>query len=314
MKCLVTSYNGTVNGANLVNVGECIITVNSTKSNQEIIVPNLGGIEYYCEKEHKLGEETVGANVRKVSSGWTTISSIEPGLYRFHFLDKYKLSALLFTADVVDFVGLSYLLNLTQLNLTSKEYFDFNTLAHSKKLQEITLNGENIVGEISALKDAVNLSTLNIRAMSVNGNLEDLSEVTSITTLILKANVKVKASDLQRNENLATAEISYFINDGNFGDIATLSPKLKYLLLGNSPSVSWSSRPSSSNIIAIQGKPKFDNVDKMLQDQAQCQKAITGSEASWFKGIDVIGTRTSASDAAVETLQQKGYTVTVRPA
>ena len=55
----------------------------------------------------------------------------------------------------------------------------------------------------------------------------------------------------------------------------------------------------------------MDNIDKMLQDQAKCQ---TSSTASVRKIIEVIGTRTSTSDAAVQTLQSKGYTVSITPA
>ena len=68
----------------------------------------------------------------------------------------------------------------------------------------------------------------------------------------------------------------------------------------------WSTRPSSAYIIALGGAPLPSNVDKMLQDQAQCK---VGTPTK--KVISVIGTRTSASDAAVATLQQKGYTVSI---
>ena len=53
-----------------------------------------------------------------------------------------------------------------------------------------------------------------------------------------------------------------------------------------------------------------NNIDKMLQDQAQCQADAT----SLNKSIVAKGTRTSASDDAVQTLQSKGYTVTILPA
>ena len=43
-------------------------------------------------------------------------------------------------------------------------------------------------------------------------------------------------------------------------------------------------------------------------------EANFGGSQTWYKTISLIGTRTSASDAAVQTLQSKGYTVSITPA
>ena len=43
-------------------------------------------------------------------------------------------------------------------------------------------------------------------------------------------------------------------------------------------------------------------------------EAKFAGEDSWYKTISLIGNRTSASDAAVQTLQSKGYTVSITPA
>ena len=51
----------------------------------------------------------------------------------------------------------------------------------------------------------------------------------------------------------------------------------------------------------------------MLNDMATKTAKFIGEQA-WFKRIELIGTRTSASDAAVQTLQSKGYTVSIIPA
>lgn len=53
-----------------------------------------------------------------------------------------------------------------------------------------------------------------------------------------------------------------------------------------------------------------NDVDKMLINQAICQIGSRGG-SSWYKVISVTGTRTSASDSAISTLQEKGFTVTV---
>lgn len=51
----------------------------------------------------------------------------------------------------------------------------------------------------------------------------------------------------------------------------------------------------------------------MLQDLANCKAAIQ-SDIAYYKAITATGTRTTASDAAVQTLQSKGYTVSITPA
>ena len=76
--------------------------------------------------------------------------------------------------------------------------------------------------------------------------------------------------------------------------------------------LSWTNRPSTATVIAMQGNARITDVDKMLQDQAKCV-AYTGDK-EWMKIISCVGTRTSASDAAVQTLQSKGYTVSITPA
>ena len=48
-------------------------------------------------------------------------------------------------------------------------------------------------------------------------------------------------------------------------------------------------------------------------NQAKCNVGFISSDPSWFKAIKVHGTRTSASDEAIQTLQSKGYTISVNP-
>ena len=76
----------------------------------------------------------------------------------------------------------------------------------------------------------------------------------------------------------------------------------------------WGTRSSSAKIIAIEGNATLNNIDKMLQEQAQCQVGFSSSDNVWYKTISVTGNRTSASDTAVQTLQSKGYTVSITPA
>ena len=100
------------------------------------------------------------------------------------------------------------------------------------------------------------------------------------------------------------------------GDLATLPESLRFASFNNDKgsTFTWSTRPSSAKIIAIEGTATISNIDKMLQDQAQCQIGFSTNDPIWYKSISVAGARTSASDAAVQTLQSKGYTVSITSA
>ena len=100
------------------------------------------------------------------------------------------------------------------------------------------------------------------------------------------------------------------------GDLATLPSVCSYVSLENDKGsvLTWSTRPSSAKIIALVGTATLTNIDKMLQDQAQCQVGFSESDPSWKKIIQIAGNRTSASDEAVATLQQKGYTINIAKA
>ena len=97
------------------------------------------------------------------------------------------------------------------------------------------------------------------------------------------------------------------------GDLATLPASCRFASFGTGKGsvFTWSNRLSTAKIIAIEGNASVTNIDKMLQDQAQCQVGFKLNDSTWYKTISVAGNRTSASDAAVSTLQSKGYTVSI---
>ncbi|MBB4036544.1 hypothetical protein GGR21_002450 [Dysgonomonas hofstadii] len=101
--------------------------------------------------------------------------------------------------------------------------------------------------------------------------------------------------------DIARCPFAFFTNtDGSYNE---------YRQRGLS-SFSWSIRPQGF-ILALE-KVKLGNfVDAMLIDQATKELHPTAAASSWLKSIYVIGTRTAASDAAVQTLTDKGVTVTV---
>ena len=138
--------------------------------------------------------------------------------------------------------------------------------------------------------------------------------MTALTNFSGTLFIKGKAEGLKMLPNLKLFNCENAVNKNDFGDVATLPASFIYLFLGSNASISWTSRPSTSKIIGIFASPKLSNIDKMLQDQAQCVTGITSSTPEFMKSITATGTRTSASDAAVQTLQSKGYTVSITPA
>ena len=158
------------------------------------------------------------------------------------------------------------------------------------------------------------LINLSINSNTVTGDISSLKGLTALENFSGYLSIRGKAEEVKTLPNLKSFNCQNAVNKGDFGDIATLQAGFIYLFIGSNASISWTSRPSTSKIIGIFGSPKLSNIDKMLQDQAQCVTGITSSTAEYMKSITATGTRTSASDAAVQTLQSKGYTVSITPA
>ena len=81
----------------------------------------------------------------------------------------------------------------------------------------------------------------------------------------------------------------------------------------NKQELTWdTNRPSDANIISM-NYISLNNLDTMLINQANCQavESVDIDFSDFKKNIIVYGTRTSASDTAVQTLKEKGYTVMV---
>ena len=316
-KCLVTKLNGTVNNNDLLHIGECVIGVESSSANELLFQANLGSTEYYCEQSHVLGEENVNAGVKRAIVSWKDIKSSAVGLYRFHFLNKYRIIGLLEKSikGINEINQVNYLNNITQLvlSINSADVFDLNTLKQSTSLNLLILKG-NVTGDISSLKNMTALTNLSINSSHVTGDISSLKNMTALTNFSGTLFIKGKAEELKMFSSLTSFNCTNPVNKGDFGDIATLPASFVYLYIGSDASISWTSRPATSKIIGIFGSPKLSNIDKMLQDQAQCVTGITSSTAEFRKSITATGTRTSASDAAVQTLQSKGYTVSITPA
>lgn len=309
--CLVTRLNGIVANESLLHVGEMVVEVEDAKANSVLFNVFKGSVS--CDRSFMLGTRTVNAN-EKISlvNEWGEIKSVDAGSYRFHFFDKYSIYGFIQKASKASYNGLCFLKDANEISVNASDYFDISNIASSIKLKNLTLDGE-VSGDISCLSSLTALTSL-VLGGKTYGDISNIRSKLSLISLRIKTS-KISFSSDKLKEFSA---LRSFIYEGrtaiDFGDIATLGSDFSYIDLDAQAKIKWTTRNSPAKIIGINNSPLLDNIDKMLQDQAKCVTGITSSTPSWMKNITAKGTRTSASDAAVQTLQSKGYTVSITPA
>ena len=234
-----------------------------------------------------------------------------------------------------DIANISKLTNLTSMSLGATNIEgDIKALANLSLLTYLTLNSTKVYGNISSLAAMTGLTYVDFIFTQVSGDISALSKLTKLTSIRMHGtnisgdiNALSNLSKLQYcntpncSGNISAlsglGELKEFASNSSsiVGDLAKLSSSCYSFDATNykGTGFTWSSRASSSNIISITGSPKIENIDKMLQDLAQCQTAIPDKSGT-YNVVSATGTRTSASDTAVQTLQSKGYTVSIIPA
>lgn len=348
-KCFITRLNGVVDNSQLLKIGEFRIGISggisssdklqhriSIRAIDKPIEMSIIGDGYFTDStlsENKGKVVTIPANTVQTQEVYINTSS---GC-KVSISDKYHVKLL--GSNINDFLSLEledfkFFNNITVIELYRNNGIigDIKNLSSLKKLQTLVLkdipnisgnlsnfaalssletiriSSNKIQGDIASLKDLTSLGWLDITSINVFGNINALVNLKSLKTInLLSPNIMGDLSSFKSMNDVTNIIIGGEIS----GDLAVLPSKLKYINLGSSSlNMSWSSRSASATIISIDGvSVKLDNVDKMLQDQANCVATDDN-----HKIIKVIGTRTSASDAAVQTLQSKGYTVSITPA
>lgn len=350
-KCLVTKLNGVTNNDSLLAIGEMRVKfykeTNPTKRSRTLRLGTNGQITLKVVGDGYFTDENLTANLGKsvvvnneIKSVYVSNSDMEVSIsdkYNFYTisditvphesasldinrevnLNDLKYSKLIqqinFTSTRIEggFDSLSNLVNLTVLALSNSSG-DIKSVGNLTGLTSLELNGKNIFGNLSSLANLSKLNNLNVRETSIMGDISSLAVLKALNVFNVP-NVTGDISTLKTCVELTTLQ---FYKANISGDLAVLPDKANYVYLGDSKNsaFSWSSRNAAAKIIAIWGSPKINNIDKMLQDQAACVKGIDSSSDIYHKTISATGTRTSASDAAVQTLQSKGYTVSITPA
>lgn len=301
--CLVTKLKGTVLNSNLLRVGELRICVHK--------IDNPNG-----ETQRINLNFTEDVKLEIIGDGYFTNAMLVSNLGK-SLTAKANTESLVYVSNGDFEIAILNKYALTKINTrTNKKTAikDIADLKYSSSLNYLAINSVENVGYFSDIKSLTSLSYLAVSNANIKGSLSDLESLTNLSYIIIgdtSNKLTGNVSSLKAMTNLDTLVIisSYVI-----GDLATLPSTCRSAAFDyhdTNAVFDWSSRPASSKIIAIRGNPKLNNIDKMLKDQANCVVGFTSADDASYKKIEVSGTRTSASDAALATLQQKGYTVTI---
>ena len=253
-------------------------------------------------------------NLKAINFSYTQVSGDIGGLGKCVKLTNINMPNTQVSGDIGGIGNLTALQYLTLPN--TQVSGDIGGLGKCVKLTNINMPNTQVSGDIGGIGNLTALQYLTLSNTQVSGDIGGLSKLTALTKISL-SNINVSfTGDIGSLNNLTKLTEVLIKNSKLTGDLAQLPNSLRFASFNDDKgsTLTWSTRPSSAKIIAIQGTATISNIDKMLQDQAQCQVGFSANEAIWYKSISVAGTRTSASDEAVATLQQKGYTISIAKA
>lgn len=329
-KCLVTKLSGSSSNTELLKIGEMRIkfdkvaapSVNTQAFGLEVNKPvkiEIIGDGYFTDKTLSANKGTQQILTTESSDFFVSSNTTEIAI-----LDKYALTSVRVdysgqatstidgSSRILSIDDLKYSTNISYVYLAKTQTTgSIDSIKYLIALNYLNLKDTKVTGNIECLKNFTALTVLNFENIQVTGDISNLKNLTNLTSLNF-SNTKV-TGDVSNLKNLTKVKDMRFANCILTGDLATLPADCKYISSSGNSVFTWSTRPSSSKIIAMTGSFKVINLDKMLQDLAQCEIGFIGSSSIGDKAIFVKGTRTSASDAAVSTLQSKGYTVTIIP-
>ena len=323
-KCLVTRLNGSVHDSSLLRLSEMRIrfdkVVSTTEHAQAFKLGAVKPIQLEIVGDGYFTDKTLTQNLGKTK----TISSDEEiwvsNGAEIAILDKYSLRRInkLYSDNITfNISDLKYSTTLADLRLYDTQLgSDIANLKNLIALTDLYLYDTQVSGDIANLNNLTSLRNLSLENTQVSGDIANLKNLTALTSLSLSNKQQPLTGDISQLSVLSNCTRIVLSYSKLSGDLAILPSECRFTsFYEDKGSVfAWSTRTSTAKIIAIEGNAKITNIDKMLQDQAQCQIGFSSNDDVRFKTISALGTRTSASDAAVQTLQQKGYTVSVTPA
>lgn len=297
MKCLVTKLKESVVNDSLLKLGELMLRFDKTAeddNNRYIavastadIIMTIKGDAYFIDS---LTSKNIGKETKIVGNTGSAKLLVSNEKCEVHINNKYPLTVLQMnnpgiSGDLSFVSGMNKMSTLTlgASNITG----NLSNLTAVKGLINLNILSEKTTGDLSALAHLTEMKNLNIECSNITGNLEDLSSLKKLEDFKLKK---------------APVE----------GDVSSLPESVAFFSTQKGTSVlSWKGeRSSNTKIIALESVRLGDDIDRMLINQSKCIAAPLGDDV-WYSKIEVYGNRTSASDEAVQTLKNKGYTVRV---
>lgn len=231
------------------------------------------------------------------------------------FGNKYGLRQLFIpdnTGVTIDISEFKFCPILTILSLGTATLQNSVDIASITNLSILKYSGSSVI-DTKHIKNLPLVEFNAFRGSAVTGDVANIPRTIKWLTLDY---TKVYGEFIPSNYPSLISTAGVFRGNSVYGDISKIGNENFITMVDNNSKFSWKTeRNSSYKILAIEGIPNFgEDLDAMLINQAKCVVGFTSSDNSFKKAITARGTKTSASDAAVATLQQKGYTVLVIPA
>ena len=304
-KCLITKLNGSVQNDSLLRIGEFGVKVSTVESptadSQKFSVRNTKDSQLRIIGDGYFTNETLSENKGKVmdiAANTETLVYYSNGDYEIVVSEKYSLS----------YIGISLSTNWKAFK--GKLSFDIESLKYSPNITIIYLFNTQVTGDIFVLGKLTGLTKADLSNTQVTGDISVLGKLTGLRDIPDISYTKV-TGDISVYRNTKVTQIR-LVGTSVSGDLSVLPNNVLWVQVRNTGMFTWTGIKNRTNILALE-QCKCDKIDAFLNDMATLEAKFAG-EQSWYKTISLIGTRTSASDAAVQTLQSKGYTVSITPA
>ena len=318
-KCLITKLNESVNNDNLLKIGEFSISLNEiespSESSQKIQVAFTGNSEVRNVNGNFTDStlsDNIGENISITNADLNDIY-VKNVSSLICFGNKYGLRKLIIpgnnTGVTIDISELKCCSILDTLILGKATLQNSVDIASITNLNILRYSGSSVLDT----KHIKNLPLVEFNAFNGSAVSGDVANIPRTIKWLTLDYTKVYGNFIPSNYPSLTSAAGVFRGNSVYGDISTIGNENFITMVDNNSKFSWKTeRNNSYKILALEGIPNFgEDLDAMLINQAKCVVGFTSSDNSYKKAITARGTKTSASDAAVATLQQKGYTVLV---
>lgn len=292
-KCLVTKLQGVIDDDSLPKIGELVILPQEGKIDvalgfTEDTTIRTFGDAYLTDENYAQNLGTTKKLTAYNNGSWGDhiyVKVVNNGGLKVPF---YKLRIFVNIKGIGDYNRFAFASpEKVRFVFDSEDNFDFARFSKESSLGYIKLKRTkkqdiSCINSVKVLSDQLDLGN-----SSMYGDISVFKKFSKFDTFITPATIKGEVSQI---------------------NVCYLSFNTESFV----PCTWKKTRPTTHQIIAIQHADFGTDIDKMLNDESACV-ANTQSQG-WYKKINCKGTRTSESDAAITTLQQKGYTVSITPA